>query len=213
VGSSVSAVAELGSRLRAGRRRRSAIGGAAGLIGLAIVVGAAGGWNPWHLTYLDLAFTWPFLGVLFLASTGVLWHVLVLRWPMKAAGFLGLALGAMAVGGVAVVESDIDGPFFQQHATNPDNDVEVSLTSQHNVWDVWLRVGRGLLSREHLVARIGRGDSAPPSVEARFTATDELIITSDGHDVYRVRYDPGDLDLEDETCRPFQGPATPGCMP
>jgi hypothetical protein len=64
-----------------------------------------------------------------------------------------------------------------------------------------------------LVACIGMGDSVPPSVEARFTATDELIITFDRQDVYWVRYDPGTLDVEDENCRPFHGPGTPGCMP
>jgi hypothetical protein len=180
-------------------------------IALAVVVGVVGRWNPWHLTYLDLAFTWPFLGVVFLAGAGMLWHVVVGR--LELAGLIVLLLSGVALSGVAVVESELDDPAFRQRATNAENDVEVSLTSLHNVWDVWLRANRGMRSRQHLVARIGVGDSAPPSVEVRFTAADRLVVASDGQDVYQVRYDPGSLDIEDETCRPFRAPiGVPGCM-
>lgn len=178
-------------------------------MGLAVVGGAFGWWNPWHFTYLDLAFTWPFLGVVFLADVGVLWHMLVRQWQLKVVGFIALLLSAVAVSGLAVVESELDDPAFRQRAVNAENDVEASLTSHHNVWEVWLRADRGLRSREHLVARVGMGDSTPPSVEARFTAPDELVITSDGQDFYQLRYDPGSFDVEDETCRPFRGPIGP----
>lgn len=213
VGASVPAVVELGSQPPDERWHRNAARGAGGGLVLAVVVGAGGWWNPWHLTYLGLGFTWPYLCLLVLAGVGILWHAFVRRWPMKVAGFIGLALGGVTVVGVAIVESQLDDPLFHRRTANADNDVEVSLVSQQNVWDVWLRAHRGPLSREHLVARIGRGDSAPPAVEARFTAPDELVITSDGVEVYRVRYAPGNLDVEDESCRPYrERMGAAGCM-
>jgi hypothetical protein len=209
----VSLVADPSSRRRADRRGWRVVVATIVQLGLVALGGAAGWWRPWHLTYLDLAFTWPLLGVVFLSGVGGLWHVLVPRGRAKVAGFVAVVLGGVAVSGLAIVESRLDDPLFRQRAVNTQNDVEVSLTSHQNVWDVWLRADRGLLSREHLVARIGRGDSAPPAVETRFTAPDELVVTSAGQDVYQLHYDPGSLDIEDATCRPFQGLLdTPGCM-
>lgn len=175
---------------------------------------AVGIWNPWNLTYLDMEFTTPLAGVIVLAAVGLLWHLCARgRWR-RAAGFAGLLLCLLAGAGVMVLSADLDEPLHEEHVVNADNDVEAALTSNYDAWTVQLRADRGLLSRAHRIARIGRGDSVPPTVEARFVNADELVITADGEEVYRVRFDPGDLDVEEETCRPYRGPqgTRPGCV-
>jgi hypothetical protein len=197
-----------------GRGHRALTGGAAVTIALALALGVLGLLDPWHLTYLRLPFTAPVAGVAALLSVGVLWHLHVRRTPLRQVGLVGVALCLLGGAGVVYVEAQLDAPLHREEAVNRHNDVEVALTSTSNVWEVWLRADRGLLSREHLVAFIGIGDSAPPAVELAFPSADEVVITADGRDIYRARFDPRSLDVEHEACRPGGaafGPA--GCMP
>jgi hypothetical protein len=194
--------------------RRADTAGAAATIALALVLGLLGLLDPWHFRYLRLPFTTPVLGTAVLLSLGALWHLHVHHTPVREIGFGGLAL--CLLGGIAVVyvKAELNEPLHHQEAANRHNDVEVALTSTNNVWEVWLRADRGLLSREHLVARIGFGDSAPPAVELEFPSANEVVITADGSDVYRARFDPRTLDVDHETCRPSEAPFGPaGCIP
>lgn len=182
-----------------------------------VVVGAVAIWNPWHLVYLDASFLAPYLGVAFLAGVAVLWHFHARGPLLRFAGFLGLSLCVPAGLGVVAAWSFFTEPVVRERFVNPDNDVEAELTSPYNVWGVWLRADRGLLSREHRVASIGTGDSAPPGVEARFVDADEFVVTADGEEVYWVRFDPGDLHVEEERCRARRPPTgtrsgRPGCV-
>lgn len=197
-----------------GRGRRALTAGALVAIASALVVGLLGLLDPWHLRYLRLPFTAPVLAMAVLLSVGVLWHLRVHNTPLREVGFGGLGLCLLGVIGVVYVKDEVNAPLHHQEAESRHNDVEVALTSTYNVWEVWLRADRGLLSREHLVARIGIGDSAPPAVELGFPSANEVVVTADGADIYRARFDPRTLDVEHETCRPGGttfGPA--GCMP
>ena len=194
--------------------RRALTAAAAAVIALALVLGVLGLLDPWHLRYLRLPFTAPVIGTAALLGVGVLWSLHVRHSPVRELGLAGLALGLLGGAGVVYVAADLNEPLHRQEAASPHNDVEVALTSTHNVWEVWLRADRGLLSREHLVAHIGTGDSAPPAVEVGFPSAHEVVITAAGAEVYRARIDPRALDVEHEECRPG-GPAfgPPGCVP
>lgn len=210
--------------LRSSRPRLSwvALGGVFGTV----VLGGVGGWNPWHLTYLDLSFTAPFLGVACLVGLGVLWHLHARGRALRVVGFLALVGCLLAGAGTMALIAELDDGGLRLDVANGRGDVEGELTSDYNnVWEVWLRADRGLVSRQHMVAEIGYGDSAPPSVDARFVGADELVITTrlagsgDGNpgprvEVYRLRFDRGDLGVEEETCRPaHRSPAEPpGCL-
>ena len=194
--------------------RRRLTAAAAATIALALVLGVLGLVDPWHLRYLRLPSTTPVIGAAVLVGTAALGHLHVHNRPVRAVGFSLLALGLLGGVGVVYVAADLREPLHRQEAASPHNDVEAVLTSTHNVWEVWLRADRGLASREHLVAHIGIGDSVPPAVEVGFPSAHEVVVTADGADVYRARFDPGTLDVEREACRPSGpsfGPA--GCMP
>lgn len=190
-----------------------------------VVLGVAGAWNPWHLTYLDLSFTAPFLGVAFLGGAGALWHLHARGRLLRVVGFLGLVGCLLAGAGVVALIASLGDDVTRQDVTHGRGDVEGELVSVSNTWEVWLRADRGLLSRQHMVAEIGYGDSVPPNVDARFVGGDELVITTrlagsgDGNpgprvEVYRVRFDRGDLSVEQETCGPdsYWPIEPPGCV-
>jgi hypothetical protein len=209
--------------VRSNHPRASGI--ALGVVVATVVAGFAGSWNPSHLTYLDIRFTAPYLGAAFLGGLALLWHLHARGRLLRVLGFLGLLAGLLGGAGLLAFIAWVNDGILTQQVAGGRGDVEGELTSSSHIWQVWLRADRGLLSRQHMVVRIGYGDSVPPPVEARFVGDDELVITAaaDGSageiadpsvEIYRLRFDPHDLDIVEQTCARAgdwpEGP--PGCV-
>jgi hypothetical protein len=200
-----------------------ASGIALGVVVATVVAGFVGVWNPWHFTYLGIWFTAPYLGAAFLGGLALLWHLHARGRLLRVLGFLGLLAGLLGGAGLLAFIIWLTDPILTEEVAGGRGDVEGELTSSDNRWDVWLRADRGLLSRQHMVAQIEFDESAPPPVEARFVGDDELVITeaADGSgdasaaprvEIYRARFDPRDLRILEETCRPVEPHVRSGCV-
>lgn len=179
---------------------------------LAVTLPTIGAWNPWNLVVLNRALVRPVLaGVVVAASLGFLCHIHVRRDWVRVLSFgtiSGLAflwaLGWWALGSLEdqrVLSSIVASPF---------NDVELVVRSDDmgSTSFVGLRADRGLLwSRENDVGAVWTDLSGAPVLDARFVASDELVIAARGRTVLRVRFDARDLAVVDTECRTVGSPA------
>jgi hypothetical protein len=178
---------------------------------VAIVVRMVGLWNPLNMVYVTSPVTGPYVAVVLCGGLGLLWFLHVNTWELRIGAAVGVGLVLVLYAFFAALISE---PTWRDRTASPHGDVHVELVSSSQTWDVWLGADRGWLSRESHLTRIGTGDSAPPSVEARFTGPNQVEVwdEADGTVAYRARFDPGDLDVLTEDCVPDSGQHEVGCV-